>query len=74
VNTNVQPAILLEGAEAKLVRRRKSTQSNNSDDSDVGWLRLSPDRNLEYWGDEPENFQNMEDAPEAMVGKRDSVS
>ena len=60
VNTNVQTRNPVGRREANL--SEESTQSNNSDDSDVGGFVFHQIGTLEYWGDEPENFQNMEDA------------
>ena len=60
VNTNVQTRNPVGRREANL--SEECTQSNTSDDSDVGGFVLHQIGPLESWGDEPENFLNMEDA------------
>jgi hypothetical protein len=60
VNTNVQTRNPVGRREANL--SEESTQSNTSEDSGVGGFVLHQIGPLESWGDEPENFLNMEDA------------
>jgi hypothetical protein len=60
VNTNVQTRSPVGRRQANL--SEESTQSNTSDDSDVGGFVFHQIGTLEYWSDEPENFLNKEDA------------
>ncbi|KAI9762591.1 MAG: hypothetical protein M1840_001217 [Geoglossum simile] len=60
VNTDIQPRIPFRSRQANF--SEKSTKSNESDDLETGGFVFHQIRNLEYWGDEPENLTSYEDA------------
>ncbi|KAI9864087.1 MAG: hypothetical protein M1813_003404 [Trichoglossum hirsutum] len=59
VNTNVQPRIPLQSRKANFPE--ESTQSNESDDPETEGFVFQQIGTLQYWGDDEENFQSLED-------------